>query len=229
MKVVHQETDSLRLVRLEETIKSAVKKDSSKNYQCIFDCSECGIVFKTREDQEFHDKKHLANLDVDMSPIKSELMCDECKETFINKSDQVEHMENNHQDNSYSINIKGGGPKSEVDSVHELSSDDGSSDEVDDFDIEYTPQKVTGVKVKAPDGVNIEVESFEFKEASAKLEKCLKQKGKRYMLWGKEVLVKSVNKNGVAVLITAEVTTKSGEAGLSNLMIYMPFQNEKHG
>ena len=125
-KVVHQETDSLRLVRLEETIKSAVKKDSSKNYQCIFDCSECIIVFKTREDQEFHDKKHLANLDVDMSPIKSELMCDECKETFINKSDQVEHMENNHKDNSYSINIQGGGPKSEVDSIHELSSDDWS-------------------------------------------------------------------------------------------------------
>ena len=83
--------------------------------------------------------------------------------------------------------------------------------------------------MKAPDGVNIKVESFEFKEASAKLEKCLEQKGKKYMLWGKEVLVKSVNKNGVAVPITAEVTTKSGEAGLSNLMLYMPFQNEKHG
>ena len=40
------------------------------------------------------------------------------------------------------------------------------------------------------------------------------------MFWGKEVHITSVTKNGVSTHIKVEVTTKTGETGGFNLMIY---------
>ena len=77
-------------------------------------------------------------------------------------------MENKHEDRSFYINIKGGGAEKEVESVYEDLSEDESSEEAEDFEIEYTPKKgkvKEDLSVKAQDGVNIKGESIEFKEA----------------------------------------------------------------
>ena len=155
--------------------------------------------------------------------IKTGFVCDECDDIFSDKAAQMEHMEKKHQDRSFYINIQGGGSESEVESVYEVSSDNESSEGADDFEIEYTPKKgkvKEDLSVKAQDGVNIKGESIEFKEASAKLAKFLGQKAKRYMFWGKEVHITSVTKNRVSKHIKVEVTTKTGETGGVNLMIY---------
>ena len=62
MKMVHQESDLCRIEQLAHTIESALAQDSSitnhkKVYQ-IYDCSECGIIFSTIQEQKEHEEKH---------------------------------------------------------------------------------------------------------------------------------------------------------------------------
>ena len=62
MKMVHQESDHCRIERLANTIESALAQDSSitnpKKVQQLYDCSECGIIFSTIQEQNEHEEKH---------------------------------------------------------------------------------------------------------------------------------------------------------------------------
>ena len=58
MKSVHQESDHNRLERLLKTFEPVQSKDLS-NIKSL-DCTECGIIFSSTEDQKSHieEKKH---------------------------------------------------------------------------------------------------------------------------------------------------------------------------
>ena len=61
MKNAHGESDSTRIARLEKSVKIAIQKESmgkvSQNI-CSYDCTECGILFNTQEQQKCHNDKY---------------------------------------------------------------------------------------------------------------------------------------------------------------------------
>ena len=61
MKNVHQETDSERICRVTDTVKSALKQERIKSDNKInkpsFDCTECGLIFENTQEQNSHNKK----------------------------------------------------------------------------------------------------------------------------------------------------------------------------
>ena len=63
MKHVHQESDYDRIVRVTETVKSVQQSIKVNNDQMIksFDCTECGLLFKTSDDQKSHNQKEHAS------------------------------------------------------------------------------------------------------------------------------------------------------------------------
>ena len=60
MAIVHQESDHSQMLRLTQTFESRLTKTSNinKNYEKIYDCSECGVIFKTSNLLENHNVKH---------------------------------------------------------------------------------------------------------------------------------------------------------------------------
>ena len=70
MRNVHQESDNDRMIRVTEVVKSVVQQESmhvnNVRQMNIFDCSECGLLFQTREEQNSHNQKDHA----------SELICE---------------------------------------------------------------------------------------------------------------------------------------------------------
>ena len=61
MKNNHNETDSMRLERLERSYKTGSKKvtTNEKSEEKIFDCSECGLLFHTEGQINIHNtNKH---------------------------------------------------------------------------------------------------------------------------------------------------------------------------
>ena len=61
MKNIHNESDSMRITRLEKLIYLAVQKESIiKEVQIIksYDCTECGILFGTSGQQSDHNDKY---------------------------------------------------------------------------------------------------------------------------------------------------------------------------
>ena len=64
MKLVHNETDSMRIDRLSETVKSTMCNKSinikiiSDKKHVSFDCTECGLIFVTEEKMKGHNDEH---------------------------------------------------------------------------------------------------------------------------------------------------------------------------
>ena len=78
MKMVHQESDHSRIERLAQTIGSALTQDSSTQniikVQQLYDCSECGIIFKTSEEQNEHNNNNhvtLTEKNINWAPTKT--------------------------------------------------------------------------------------------------------------------------------------------------------------
>ena len=63
MKILHNETDNMRIERLTITIDNDVNRKFTDNENTssqslkIFDCTECGIIFPTAEEQKSHNEK----------------------------------------------------------------------------------------------------------------------------------------------------------------------------
>ena len=61
MKNVHQETDHERIARVTATVKSSLNQESIKRNteqnKPSLDCSECGEIFKTNQEQRSHNQK----------------------------------------------------------------------------------------------------------------------------------------------------------------------------
>ena len=88
MKLIHQESPSMRVERLERTIRASLEK-TSKNTdgskcQKSLDCTECGICFINREEQVSHENKYHAK-------NKSEYICDLCDRIFPNSVERLNH------------------------------------------------------------------------------------------------------------------------------------------
>ena len=89
MKLIHHESSSIRLVRLEETIKTAleessVRRDDIKDNKSL-DCTECGICFSNGEEKINHENKH-------HTQKKNEYICDLCDRIFPNRVERSNHM-----------------------------------------------------------------------------------------------------------------------------------------
>ena len=89
MKLIHHESSSIRLVRLEETIKTAleessVRRDDIKDHKSL-DYTECGICFSNGEEKINHENKH-------HTQKKNEYICDLCDRIFPNRVERSNHM-----------------------------------------------------------------------------------------------------------------------------------------
>ena len=66
MEFVHQETPHERIERLTRTFQSMVNQTpesitiQSTDNPKLFDCSECGLIFSTNNEQRIHDEKYHA-------------------------------------------------------------------------------------------------------------------------------------------------------------------------
>ena len=60
MAVMHKESDHMRIERLTQTFEADMKKTSviSKNYDKLYDCSECGDLFVTWDQLNKHIERH---------------------------------------------------------------------------------------------------------------------------------------------------------------------------
>ena len=94
MKNIHLESDHERLDRVTDTVKSSLNEESlqrstSKKEQDshvksqIFDCSEFGKIFPTREDMNIHNKK-FHDEKVFCHEETSGNVCDLCDKVFAN-------------------------------------------------------------------------------------------------------------------------------------------------
>ena len=61
MKNVHQESEHERIHRVTETVKSALAQESTKVHIKSYDCSECGFIFATSDEQNNHNQKEHAS------------------------------------------------------------------------------------------------------------------------------------------------------------------------
>ena len=82
MKLFHQESPSMRVERLGQTIKESLEKSSSgtdnNRGQTSHDCTECGICFISGVEKVNHENKHHAkNI--------NEYICDLCDRIFPNR------------------------------------------------------------------------------------------------------------------------------------------------
>ena len=76
MENAHQESDHERMTRVTDTVKAALHQESIKmnNIQNIksLDCTECGMVFQTIEEQHSHNQKvHASGLVTNIKIQKS--------------------------------------------------------------------------------------------------------------------------------------------------------------
>ena len=69
MKKIHMESDSDRITRLELTIQESL---NVKHVPKIFDCSECGEVFKEKSKMYDHFATKHKNLSVEVTPVQDE-------------------------------------------------------------------------------------------------------------------------------------------------------------
>ena len=110
-----------------------------------------------------------------------------------------------------------------MNTIHENSSteyEDNKSEHeesFEDFAMEYTPKKA---KAEKQDGINIKGKSDEFKDASEKILKMMGRNGKKLTIWENKVKITYVTKSGYSTTINVEVTTKTGDSGEANLIIY---------
>ena len=101
MKNVHQETDSERIERVTDAVKSSLKQELIKSDNKInkpsFDCTECGLIFENTQEQNSHNQKIHAsglipNIIVDInSEEKSEIVCELCEKVFPNRVQKSNH------------------------------------------------------------------------------------------------------------------------------------------
>ena len=106
MRNVHHESENDRLVRVTEFVKSLVRQDSTNvdnvGVMNIFDCSECGLLFQTREEQNSHNQKDHA----------SELICEvleknkEEENLIDNKESEDSSSEEDFEEEEDNINIE---------------------------------------------------------------------------------------------------------------------------
>ena len=68
MKSVHDESDHLRIKRLTETFEAAIKQEPIAKDEVLkptnaksLDCTECGVLFITFQEQKNHKEQHHAN------------------------------------------------------------------------------------------------------------------------------------------------------------------------
>ena len=92
MKNIHQESPHDRMNRVTDTVKSALQQESIKRNteQNVpsFDCTECGEIFKTNQDQNSYNQKvHssglIPNVILAKKPdIKEQITCELCDKIF---------------------------------------------------------------------------------------------------------------------------------------------------
>ena len=121
MRNVHHESDSDRIVRVTELVKSVVRQDSTNvdnvGVMNIFDCSECGLWFQTREEQNSHNQKdHASELIcevIEENKVEENLIDNTESENSSSEEDSEEEEENiniEYQYNEESETFKGNKP-----------------------------------------------------------------------------------------------------------------------
>ena len=116
MRVKHQETDDLRLVRLTNVMQASINKGPSIQIQQIksLDCSECGVMFvNINEFRNHYDNHHFSvqkpldgikkekvDSNVNVSKINSmKELCEICDEFFNGSRNLRDHQNEKHCEN----------------------------------------------------------------------------------------------------------------------------------
>ena len=100
MKNIHQESDHERIYRVTETVKSALAQESLNGNEKVYDCSECGLIFNTSDEQNNHNQKDHA------SGLIPEIIRDtKSEEKVIDLTDSEYSSSDNYSDDEEEINI----------------------------------------------------------------------------------------------------------------------------
>ena len=94
MKRVHGETESMRLDRITNTVKKVLHPEPVENRS--LDCTECGLIFLTKEEQEHHNKlthsQKVENSKENSNAIAEKFSCNLCDKPFTSKGPMVNHV-----------------------------------------------------------------------------------------------------------------------------------------
>ena len=94
MRNVHGETEYMRINRLSDSVKEVLFPEpvKIKLVQKSLDCSECGILFWTIEEQKTHIKQiHGNNIEHGEKKLEARFVCDLCDKPFERKGPMVNH------------------------------------------------------------------------------------------------------------------------------------------
>ena len=84
MKNNHNDSDNDRITRLTETVQKYLNSEVPTKLP-IFDCSECGVIFKTSNEQNDHNKTHHTCLQ------ESNIVCELCDKVFLTRKEKSSH------------------------------------------------------------------------------------------------------------------------------------------
>ena len=94
MKRVHGETENMRLDRITNTVQKVLHPEPVEDKS--LDCTECGCIFLTREEQEHHNKQthnqKVKNSKENSNDIAENFSCNLCDKPFTSKGPMVNHV-----------------------------------------------------------------------------------------------------------------------------------------
>ena len=94
MKRVHGETEIMRIDRITNTVKKVLYPEPVKDKS--LDCTECGLIFLTKEEQEQHNKlthsQKVENSKENSNDIAENFSCNLCDKPFTSKGPMVNHV-----------------------------------------------------------------------------------------------------------------------------------------
>ena len=226
MLLKHEETPSMRMDRLEkasQTNTSNTTKGTNPSTDTnikSMDCSECGLIFKTENEQNKHlVKEHLNKVETKYEkPRTCEYceykfnnsrafndhvrrdhtnICQHCNNSFTSKQDLVKHISEVHEEQFLQ----------EQDTDNEA--DTSSDSEVEDTSSDKYERKTWGKDEsnKRPASDQFKGTNKDFVNAVDKL-KATFRKGSYHQNDDISVWIKDVEKKGAAIIATVEVTKK---------------------
>ena len=91
MKLIHQETDHMRILRLTKWIENMQRQENVVVFHKSFDCTECGFCFTNENEMKSHNEKHHFNIKDKSKP--RQVLGDE-KEILLLTGDLTELLDN---------------------------------------------------------------------------------------------------------------------------------------
>ena len=84
MRVKHQETDDMKIVRFTEVMQASMTREPSIQIIKSLDCTECGVIFGSEIEMKIHNDKHHDGTHDLLRVIKSEEVESQINGTNIN-------------------------------------------------------------------------------------------------------------------------------------------------